>query len=201
MGYVQSIRKLLMQVAKPGMVVAEVGVWKGEATIGYADIIAQNNGTLIVVDTFCGAPTVFGSHAYNPMDSANICCEFISNVVHMVPNLVMMKADSSYAASMLQKHILDFCFIDADHRYSAVKNDIANYIPLIKSGGIISGHDLEQWYDDCPPHSQEELEIDYSQEHHFGVSKAVSEWFRRDQVEMMDGTVWAVVMDSSAPCV
>ena len=194
MGYVQSIRELLMQVAKPGMIVAEVGVWKGEATMGYADIIAQNNGTLIVVDTFCGAPTVCGPHAYNLINSADVCCQFISNVVRMVPNLVMIKADSLHAISMLQKHILDFCFIDADHRYSVVKKDIENYVQLIKPGGILSGHDLEQWYDDCPPHLPAELEIDYSQEHHFGVSKAVSEWFQRDQVRIMDGTVWAVML-------
>lgn len=36
---------------------------------------------------------------------------------------------------------VDFLFIDADHSYEAVKQDIAFYAPFLKKGGIIAGHD------------------------------------------------------------
>ncbi|UCC58371.1 MAG: class I SAM-dependent methyltransferase [Candidatus Bathyarchaeum sp.] len=37
---------------------------------------------------------------------------------------------------------LDFVYIDGDHSYEAVKQDIQNYFPKIKPGGIIGGHDF-----------------------------------------------------------
>ena len=38
---------------------------------------------------------------------------------------------------------LDFVFIDADHRSPAVEQDIRYWIPKIKKGGFIIGHDLD----------------------------------------------------------
>ena len=37
----------------------------------------------------------------------------------------------------------DLIFIDADHSYPAVKQDIINYTPKLKPGGILSGHDID----------------------------------------------------------
>lgn len=36
---------------------------------------------------------------------------------------------------------LDFVYIDASHRYLAVKRDVLSYYPLIKVNGILGGHD------------------------------------------------------------
>ena len=38
---------------------------------------------------------------------------------------------------------LDFAFIDADHRTEAVIADIKHYLPMIKPGGFIAGHDID----------------------------------------------------------
>jgi predicted O-methyltransferase YrrM len=38
---------------------------------------------------------------------------------------------------------LDFVFIDGDHSYDGVMRDIKNYYPLVRSGGIVSGHDFK----------------------------------------------------------
>jgi predicted O-methyltransferase YrrM len=38
---------------------------------------------------------------------------------------------------------LDFAYIDGDHRYDAVKNDLAVVWPMIKPGGIMGGHDFQ----------------------------------------------------------
>jgi predicted O-methyltransferase YrrM len=40
--------------------------------------------------------------------------------------------------------ILDFLFIDGDHRYEAVKQDFLLYSPFVKSGGIIVLHDIAE---------------------------------------------------------
>jgi hypothetical protein len=36
---------------------------------------------------------------------------------------------------------LDFVYIDGNHSYESVKQDIEDYYPKVKSGGILSGHD------------------------------------------------------------
>ena len=38
---------------------------------------------------------------------------------------------------------LDYAFIDADHRTEAVIRDINHYLPMIKPGGFIAGHDID----------------------------------------------------------
>lgn len=38
----------------------------------------------------------------------------------------------------------DFIYIDGDHSFSAVYQDIKNYYPLLKNGGVIAGHDIDQ---------------------------------------------------------
>ena len=37
---------------------------------------------------------------------------------------------------------LDAVYIDGDHSYEAVKNDLIHWLPKVKSGGYICGHDL-----------------------------------------------------------
>jgi cephalosporin hydroxylase len=39
-----------------------------------------------------------------------------------------------------------FVFIDADHSYAAVKQDIATWRPRIAKGGILAGHDYDQQF-------------------------------------------------------
>lgn len=53
---------------------------------------------------------------------------------------------------------LDFVYIDANHRYESVKADIQVWLPKIKMGGLIGGHDFD------------------SREDNYGVYRAVSEW-------------------------
>jgi len=44
------------------------------------------------------------------------------------------------------KSPLDFCYIDGNHQYLNVVDDISNYFPLIKQGGVIGGHDFNGNY-------------------------------------------------------
>ena len=38
---------------------------------------------------------------------------------------------------------LDFVFIDAEHTFEAVVSDIRAWLPKVKHGGCIAGHDLD----------------------------------------------------------
>jgi len=39
---------------------------------------------------------------------------------------------------------LDFCYIDGDHGYRAVKKDLENFWPRVKLGGLFAGHDWQE---------------------------------------------------------
>jgi len=53
---------------------------------------------------------------------------------------ILMREYSDAAYDIIDEKI-DFVFIDAQHTYSAVLNDISKWYEKIKVGGILSGHD------------------------------------------------------------
>ena len=79
------------------------------------------------------------------------------------PKIHLMIDKSAEAAKKFEDESLDFVYIDANHSYEFVKEDIAAWLPKVKKGGIIGGHDYD-WSD--PEHNEE-----------FAVKKAVDEMF------------------------
>lgn len=56
--------------------------------------------------------------------------------------LTVLKGDSVEMAEHVKDGSLDFIFIDADHRYPAVIADLAAWVPKLRPGGLLSGHDI-----------------------------------------------------------
>lgn len=60
--------------------------------------------------------------------------------------IIKIKDLTLNVSKQFQYGSIDFIYIDANHDYDSVKNDILHYFPKIKNGGIISGHDYcESW--------------------------------------------------------
>jgi predicted O-methyltransferase YrrM len=57
--------------------------------------------------------------------------------------LVAIEGMSQDVHHKIEDGSCDIIFIDADHSYPAVKQDIINYRPKLKPGGILSGHDID----------------------------------------------------------
>jgi hypothetical protein len=53
------------------------------------------------------------------------------------------RARSKDAAEKVEAHSLDYVFIDAEHTYEAVRDDIIAWLPKVKQGGWIGGHDYD----------------------------------------------------------
>lgn len=56
----------------------------------------------------------------------------------------IIKCSSLKAAKKFKKGFLDFCFLDADHSYPALYREIKVWVPKIKTGGWICGHDYHR---------------------------------------------------------
>jgi len=67
---------------------------------------------------------------------------------------------------------LDFLYIDGNHTYEYVKRDITNYYPLIKSGGIIGGHDYAKDFNGVAKAS-----IEFAREHNLELNTIFPDWW------------------------
>lgn len=89
------------------------------------------------------------------------------NAEFMGPRFSILRANSTDAAEQIADESLDFVYIDGDHSTEAVYQDLLNYIPKVKKGGIVSGHDIglvgvktaiDRWRSQTDPHQYGELE-------------------------------------------
>lgn len=58
----------------------------------------------------------------------------------------IMRLTSEQAAALFADDSLDFCYIDAQHDFLSVMQDITRWWPKVRSGGIMAGIQLHS----CP---------------------------------------------------
>jgi len=124
----------------------EIGVFKGDFS---KDILNNWEGTLYLVDIW--KPVQGDYYDYtNNINHPNTIQETINNVEVFGDRAVMIRASSKIASDMFQDESLDFIYIDANHSYDFIVEDINLWFPKLKKGGIFSGHDyiLMDWYND-----------------------------------------------------
>ena len=65
----------------------------------------------------------------------------ITKLIQFKDRVNLMVLPTTIAAENIDDNLLDFVFIDADHRESFARADIAAWIPKVKENGFITGHD------------------------------------------------------------
>lgn len=71
----------------------------------------------------------------------NVYKDFIQSTEQVGSVVSYHKMLSWEGAKLFEDESIDFCFIDAGHDYFSIKKDILAWLPKVKIGGIIAGHD------------------------------------------------------------
>lgn len=120
---------------------AEIGVADGRFTAGL--LSAAPDVELTAVDYWPeNYPTWDGMHWTRELQDRHRAAFF--DVLALFPERLTLIEVPSVAASLrVDDGSLDFVFIDADHSFDAVMADIAAWLPKIRPGGFITGHDYD----------------------------------------------------------
>jgi len=70
-----------------------------------------------------------------------ICDKWMDDVKKEFAHRKVIRNLSTEAVKMFKDNYFDFIYIDADHSYEAVKNDLDLWLPKCKIGGVFAGHD------------------------------------------------------------
>lgn len=140
-----SLRDLVNLNKKNGLIIAEVGVYKGQTLLSYVDIVKECHGKVYAFDWFKGQlhSKDHSQEIHFSPDPQVLLEEFNSNCKNHLNHIEIFNGDTKDTYKNIENQSLDICYIDASHSYEDVKSDISNFLPKIKKGGIICGDDLE----------------------------------------------------------
>jgi len=119
----------------------EIGTSNGGSLFLFCKV-ADPNATIISIDLLGGD---FGGGLYPDWK-----IPFYKTFANNKQKLHLIRANSHDSKTLVQtkkilkKKKLDFLLIDGDHTYEGIKNDFEMYSPLVKDGGIICFHDINQ---------------------------------------------------------
>lgn len=171
----KSLISLINEVAPNPRFGAEIGVYRGENAQRVLEEFPQCE--LVLVDTWCewsGDSTYYKHHGnmgHKTSDSWEATMvEAMERTSYF--RVVVRRMTSKEASIIQQDGSLDFCFIDSNHTYESVREDIELWLPKVRKGGLISGHDYGGRYR--------------------GVSEAVDERFGLFPVIKKAGRIWGV---------
>jgi hypothetical protein len=120
-------------------VFVEIGVWAGNTT-RHAVFAGCK---VFAVDTWEGSPTDYSGVDAQRFGGDNILRAFCKNMrENLLRNVFPLRGSSRFWSGVWPQDLpIDIVYIDADHEYESVKADIEYWTPLVRSGGIIAGHD------------------------------------------------------------
>ena len=143
--------------------VLEIGVFKGE----FLDYIV-NNCSIYSID---GVDLFQGESCSGDVNGNNVVHYNLANSYYELTDkyknssiVKLIKSDSSSYLKTIDNDYYDIIYIDGDHSYEGVKNDLINAYNKIKNSGYIMGHDYEM--------NMKKAQNTYN----FGVKQAVDEF-------------------------
>jgi hypothetical protein len=125
------------------IVACEVGVFEGEHA--FQMLKNLNIKKLYLVDPYSKYSDYEKSGSYKLIDNAKSKAK--KKLLGFGDKVCWIEKFSDDALLDI-KEKLDFVYIDGNHFSPYVDNDIVNYYPLVKTGGILAGHDYSPEFQD-----------------------------------------------------
>lgn len=125
-------------------VVAELGSFAGESALQFLE--SGKIAKLICVDQWIGGyDDKLDTASRSDMRVAKQAFD-IRVKAYRANNVYVLPMSTVGAATMVARESLDMVYIDASHRYEDVLEDLRSWIPKVKVGGWIAGHDYARQF-------------------------------------------------------
>jgi len=159
----------LIDLLPEGAVVAELGSFAGESAVQFLN--SPKVAFLLCVDLWKGGYGGEEDVASNAdMETARLA--FDVRLSAFDPCRYAVRRDSTHVAARAISALFDLVYVDADHGYEATLGDIRAWLPGVKPGGIMAGHDYGTT--------------------HGGVKLAVDELFEGKEIGVFPDSSWWV---------
>lgn len=149
MDRIELIKSLLPEYPK-GLGV-EVGTFKGQFS---KEIMQVWDGTLFMVDVWKELGNEYIDASNHKNFEGGVYHECMKNIEGYEDRAIMIRSTSKIASNFFEDNSLDFVFIDANHAYEFVKEDISLWFPKVKKGGLVMGHDYLKMDWSHPPFAE-----------------------------------------------
>jgi len=134
---VEGLYSLIYYYFKPDFKIVEVGSFQGVSTMLFSKFV----NTVYSVDCYDYKVPDTGripSHDQLFIDAEDIFIQRTKDI----KNIVKIKKSSLEASKEFPNKSLDAVYIDAEHDEESVRSDIKAWLPKIKFGGYLCGHDF-----------------------------------------------------------
>lgn len=141
---------------------AEIGVMKGKFS---AHLCAANPGLRL----YCVDPWL----AYPDIPDQSLLDRYYQEALARLAqyDCVFVRKFSLDAVDDFEPESLDFVYIDGNHTFEYVVNDVIAWSKVVRSGGIVAGHDYRWLPRRCPSHVVEAVSA-------YAYAYGIRPWFR-----------------------
>lgn len=117
--------------------IVEIGVYRGE----YTEVLAKAGLTVYGVDPW----DAYVEYPYydqpNTQDREDANYQMTLSRVGLCPNVTLIRKTSMDALADFPDESVDCVYIDGNHSFKYVAEDVASWIKKVKPGGFLCGHD------------------------------------------------------------
>lgn len=122
------------------VMVAEVGVERG---MNAADMVQfMDIKKLFLIDDYLPYTDYLGGFC-PPEIQAQVYSWMFKNIFPYLDKIVLITRSSVFASTLFPDGYFDFVYIDGNHNYESVKEDMHAWFPKVKKGGLMGGHDFD----------------------------------------------------------
>lgn len=158
---------------RPHEVGCEVGVYKGITTSSLLNSLNGINRYYVVDpwEDYKGYEKL--GHDKTKWNKA--VRQFFENTYDFKSKVIIMRMMSNEAVKHIKDESLDWVFIDANHKYEFIEENINIWVPKVKVGGVVSGHDYKN---------------PKEKKRGWGITRAVKEMVPKEKLNTSPGMVW-----------